>query len=125
MNSVRVGWGWRGRGGSREDLPRLQSFPGLGDAYLHPFHRISKRTGLVDEVCMLHILGESLEEAQRLVKYNWHGDLGEFLVNRKMETVMSKIHSKPTRCRLDITCSWKESHRNQQPRNLISISSVS
>ena len=35
---------------------------------------------------MLHIFSESLEEAQRLIKYNWHGDLGEFLVNKKMET---------------------------------------
>ena len=63
-----------------------QSFPGLGDTHLHPFHRISERTGLVDEVCVLHIFSESLEEAQRLIKYNWHGDLGEFLVNKKMET---------------------------------------
>ena len=62
MNSVRVGWGRGGRGGGREDLPRLQSFPGLGDTHLHPFHRISERAGLVDEVCMLHIFSESLED---------------------------------------------------------------
>ena len=45
---------------------------------MHPFHRICKRTGLVDEVLKLHKFSESLEEAQRLIKYNWHGDLGEF-----------------------------------------------
>lgn len=64
---------------------------------------------------MLHIFSESLQEAQRLIKYNWHGDLGQFLFHKKMETVMSHRHVKLTCCHFYLTCSWEGSNRKQQP----------
>lgn len=77
MTSVRVGWG--GEAGVAKRPSKTSVFPGeLGDTHLHPFPQDPARTGLVDEVCILHIFSESLERAQRLIKYSWHGDLGEF-----------------------------------------------
>lgn len=55
---------------------------------------------------MLHIFSESLEEAQRFVKYNGHGDLGELLFNKKMETVMVNIHGERICCCLYRTRTW-------------------
>lgn len=104
MTSVRVGWGRGGRGGGKEAT--FQDFSlsqGLVTRTCILSTGSRKRTGLVDEVCMLHIFSESLGGSSKLIKYNWHGDLGEFLVNKKMEKPMSKIHSKPTCFRPDIT----------------------
>lgn len=98
--------------GSRE-VSYLTPFQCVFDTYLHPFHRIGEWTGLVDEVCMLHVFGESLQEAQRLIKYHWHGDLGQFLFHKKMETVMSHRLGKLTCCHIYLTCSWEGSNRKQ------------
>lgn len=32
---------------------------------------------------MLHVFSEALQEAQRLIKYDGHRNLGEFLFNKK------------------------------------------
>ena len=33
----------------------------------------------MDEVCVLHVLGQTLQEAERLIENYWHSYLGEFL----------------------------------------------
>ena len=48
-------------------------------AYLHPLNRVWGRIGLVDEVCVLHVLCQTLQEAERLVENHWHSNFGELL----------------------------------------------
>lgn len=44
-------------------------------AYLHPFHRVAGGVGLVDELGVLHVFSQPLEETQRLIEDDWHGNL--------------------------------------------------
>lgn len=47
--------------------------------HLHALYWVRQAAGLVDEVSVLHVLRDSLEEAQRLVEHDRHGDFGQFL----------------------------------------------
>jgi len=50
--------------------------------YLHSLSCARQRAGFVDEVRVLHVLCKSLKEAQWLVEYNWHCDLGQLLMHK-------------------------------------------
>lgn len=47
--------------------------------HLHPLDGVRGGVGPVDEMRVLHVLRQPLQEAQRLVKYHRHGDLGQLL----------------------------------------------
>ena len=47
--------------------------------YLHAFYRVRQRAGFVDEVSVLHVFRDPLEEAERLIEHDGHGDLGQLL----------------------------------------------
>lgn len=47
--------------------------------HLHAVYGVGQSASLVDEVCVLHVLGETLQKAQRLVKNDGHRDLWQFL----------------------------------------------
>lgn len=48
-------------------------------AHLHPLQRLRQAAGPVQQVHVLHVLREALQEAQRLVEGDGHGDLGQLL----------------------------------------------
>lgn len=47
--------------------------------HLHPLDRFRRCNGLMDEVCVLHVLRQTLQEAERFVENDRHCDLGELL----------------------------------------------
>ena len=60
--------------------------------YLHAFYRVGQRAGFVDEVSVLHVFRDPLEEAERLVEHDGHGDLGQLLhTHRHTHTDMKKM----------------------------------
>lgn len=42
---------------------------------LQALYGVGQRAGLIDEVRVFHVFCDSLQEAQRLVEDDWHGDL--------------------------------------------------
>lgn len=51
--------------------------------YLHSLYGVRGGVGLVDEVCVLHVLCQTLKEAQGLIKNHWHGNLRQLLRERE------------------------------------------
>lgn len=47
--------------------------------YLHAVYRVRQTAGFVDEVSVFHVLGHSLQKAQRFVEHNWHCYFGQLL----------------------------------------------
>lgn len=47
--------------------------------YLHPLHGVRGGVGLMDEVSVLHVLRQTLQEAEWLVENHWHCNFGELL----------------------------------------------
>lgn len=68
--------------GRRNKCLRRTLLPRVTATYLHPFHRVGKRAGFVDEVSVFHVLSEPLQEAQRLIEYDRHCDLRQLLLGR-------------------------------------------
>lgn len=47
--------------------------------YLHPLDGVRAGVGLMQEECVLHVLRQALQEAERLIEDHRHRDLGELL----------------------------------------------
>jgi len=59
------------------------AWPEGAELYLHPLHRVGGGVGLLQEVGVLHVLGQPLQEAQGLVEHHRHGDLRQLLENKR------------------------------------------
>jgi len=54
-------------------------------AYLHALQRVGQRARFVQQVRVLHVLRHPLQEAEWLVEGDGHGDLGQFLWQRRQQ----------------------------------------
>lgn len=84
----------------RNKCLRCTLLPRVTATYLHPFHRVGKRAGFVDEVSVFHVLSEPLQEAQRLIEYDRHCDLRQLLLGRNGTCVISVTNSRCVCCSL-------------------------